>query len=104
MGNDVNGGGSMITKHEIIRQLYSKAGPIIGNEDGTFIVKDDEGNVITIDLDAVNTEFAKQEYKNKREIEYPYWGTQLDYIYHNGIDKWKTDIVDPVKAKYPKPS
>ena len=56
----------MITKHEIIRQLYSKAGPIIGNEDGTFIVKDDEGNVITIDLDAVNTEFAKQEYKNKR--------------------------------------
>ena len=71
MGNDVNGGGSMITKHEIIRQLYSKAGPIIGNEDGTFIVKDDEGNVITIDLDAVNTEFAKLEYKNKREIKYP---------------------------------
>ena len=34
---------------------------------------------------------------------YPDWGTQLDYIYHNGIDKWKTDIVDPVKAKYPKP-
>ena len=35
---------------------------------------------------------------------YPDWGTQLDYIYHHGIDKWKTDIVDPVKAKYPKPS
>ena len=34
---------------------------------------------------------------------YPNWQTQLDYIYHNGIDKWKTDIVDPVKAKYPKP-
>ena len=34
---------------------------------------------------------------------YPDWGTQLDYIYHHGIDKWKTDIVDPVKAKYPKP-
>ena len=31
-------------------------------------------------------------------------GIQLDYIYHNGIDKWKSDIVDPVKAKYPKPS
>ena len=30
-------------------------------------------------------------------------GAQLDYIYHNGLDKWKTDIVDPVKAKYPKP-
>ena len=34
---------------------------------------------------------------------YPDWSTQLDYIYHNGIDKWKTDIVDPVKKKYPKP-
>ena len=44
------------------------------------------------------------DYKLKREEEYPDWGTQLDYIYHNGIDKWKTDIVDPVKNKYPKPS
>ena len=35
---------------------------------------------------------------------YPSIGEQLDYIYHNGIDKWKTDMVDPVKAKYPKPS
>ena len=40
--------------------------------------------------------------KNRVEA-YPKWGTQLDYIYHNGIDKWKTDIVDPVKKKYPKP-
>ena len=44
------------------------------------------------------------EYQRQRAEEYPDWGTQLDYIYHNGIDKWKTDIVDPVKAKYPKPS
>ena len=35
---------------------------------------------------------------------YPPIGEQLDYIYHHGIDKWKTDIVDPVKVKYPKPS
>ena len=104
MANDVDGGSSMITKHEIIRQLYSNVGVIIGNEDGTFIVKDEEGKTISIDVDAVNTEYAKQEYKNKREVEYPYWGIQLDYIYHNGIEKWKTDIVDPVKAKYPKPS
>tara|TARA_B100001093_G_C26598606_1_gene914856 strand:- start:47 stop:373 length:327 start_codon:yes stop_codon:yes gene_type:complete len=44
------------------------------------------------------------DYKLKREEEYPDWSIQLDYIYHNGIDKWKTDIVDPVKSKYPKPS
>ena len=43
-------------------------------------------------------------YQTERKEAYPDWGTQLDYIYHNGIDKWKTDIVDPVKTKYPKPS
>ena len=48
--------------------------------------------------------YDAQEYARKRATTYPDYGTQLDYIYHNGIDKWKTDIVDPVKAKYPKPS
>jgi len=50
------------------------------------------------------TEITNNKYKINRALEYPNWQTQLDYIYHNGIDKWKTDIVDPVKAKYPKPS
>ena len=48
--------------------------------------------------------YDAQEYARKRAKEYPEWGVQLDYTYHNGIDKWKTDIVDPVKNKYPKPS
>ena len=55
-------------------------------------------------VDAARVELDKLEYKYQRELEYPDWKSQLDYIYHNGIDKWKTDIVDPVKAKYPKPS
>ena len=41
--------------------------------------------------------------KLERREKYPTWGEQLDYIYHNGIEKWKTDIVDPIKQKYPKP-
>ena len=53
----------------------------------------------TVDADAV----ALKKVQLSRKNEYPDWGTQLDYIYHNGLDKWKTDIVDPVKAKYPKP-
>ena len=48
--------------------------------------------------------YKSQAYARSRKSEYPDWGTQLDYIYHNGLDKWKADIVDPVKAKYPKPS
>ena len=57
------------------------------------------------DLAAKQAEkLAQIKYIKGRESEYPDWGQQLDYIYHNGIEKWKTDIVDPVKAKYPKPS
>ena len=68
---------------------------------------DKDGNKITLDqtkVDAARTAIDKLRYKIDREQNYPEWGEQLDYIYHNGIDKWKTDIVDPVKAKYPKPS
>ena len=53
-------------------------------------------------IDAARVELNKLKYKLQRAEEYPDWGTQLDYIYHNVIDKWKTDIVDPVKNKYPK--
>ena len=42
-------------------------------------------------------------YRSQRRDELPRIEDQLDYIYHNGIDKWKTDIVDPIKNKYPKP-
>ena len=52
----------------------------------------------------LQAEYASKLYQRQRAAEYPDYGDQLDYIYHNGIDKWKTDIVDPVKAKYPKPS
>ena len=41
-------------------------------------------------------------YKVQRAAKYPDFGSQLDHIYHNGIDDWKTNIVNPVKAQYPK--
>ena len=75
--------------------------------DETLGAFDKDGNKITLDQTKVDAERAaidKLRYKIDREQNYPEWGEQLDYIYHNGIDKWKTDIVDPVKAKYPKPS
>ena len=58
---------------------------------------------VTAGLKAMQDDFTATQYQRDREQAFPNWGTQLDYIYHNGIDKWKTDIVDPVKAKYPKP-
>ena len=59
---------------------------------------------VKTELDRLTGIYDSELYKRQRSVEYPDWTTQLDYIYHNGIDKWKTDIVDPVKAKYPKPS
>ena len=75
----------------------------INQDKGCF---DKNDNKITVDqdnVDAARVELDKTKYQAQRKAEYPDWGVQLDYIYHNGIDKWKTDIVDPVKAKYPKP-
>ena len=40
-------------------------------------------------------------YKSKRRAEYPDYASQLDDIYHNGIDGWKATI-KAVKDKYPK--
>ena len=42
------------------------------------------------------------EYKEKRVNEYPDFASQLDDIYHNGIDGWKATIKN-IKDKYPKP-
>lgn len=95
--------------HEAIRKAY----PSITTMDDSFLTYglDGDGNKVTIEQSKVDearvtldAEYALVKYKDDRKLEYPDWGTQLDYIYHNGIDKWKTDIVDPVKAKYPKPS
>ena len=49
--------------------------------------------------DAWDLEFDS--YKSKRRAEYPDYATQLDDIYHNGIDGWKASI-KAIKDKYPK--
>ena len=90
--------------HFAVRKAYSS----IVTLDDTFVNYglDSDGNKVTIEqskVDAARAELDKLKYQTERAEEYPTWESQLDYIYHNGIDKWKTDIVDPVKAKYPKP-
>jgi len=88
--------------HEAIRKAYPNVN-LIDDELGAF---DKDDKKVTLDqskIDAARVELDKLLYQYDRQKAYPDIGTQLDYIYHNGIDKWKTDIVDPVKAKYPKP-
>ena len=60
------------------------------------------------DIDAkiveLEAEYDAQEYARNRASAYPSTGDQLDYIFHNGVAKWKTDMIEPVKTKYPKPT
>ena len=51
----------------------------------------------------LQTAYDVKQYQRDRKKEYPLIEDQLDYIYHNGVTKWKTDMITPVKEKYPKP-
>ncbi len=84
--------------HEAIYKLYPS---VVTIDDGTGAF-DKDGNKIEIDLSIVNDWIDPEAYKDLRAKEYPSIADQLDYIYHNGIDAWKTNMIDPVKTKYPK--
>ena len=56
----------------------------------------------TIEEEKAAYELVK--YKDQRRAEYPEIGEQLDYIYWNGLEAWKNDMITPVKKKFPKPS
>jgi len=47
------------------------------------------------------TAYDKAKYQRDRAEAYPSIGEQLDDLYHNGIDGWKTSI-KAIKDKYPK--
>jgi hypothetical protein len=51
----------------------------------------------------VETKMAADIVKKNRAAAYPDWSLQLEKIYDDGLTKWKSEMVDPVKAKYPKP-
>ena len=96
----------MMLDHDAIYKAYPDV-VIIDDDSGAY---DKDNKLVSLEkskIDAaratLDAEYAAIKYQDDRRKEYPDWGTQLDYIYHNGVDKWKTDIVDPVKNKYPKP-
>jgi len=58
---------------------------------------------IQAEITRLQTEYDANEYQRQRASEYPSWQKQLEKIYDDGVDAWKTEMVDPIKAKYPKP-
>ena len=83
-------------KHDAIYKLYNNVVTIRGD-----VAYDKDGNEVSYDADAVQAEINANEYKEKRQQEYPSVVDQLDKIYHDGIDAWKVDIKS-IKDKYPK--
>ena len=68
------------------------------------VAYDKDDNEVTYDNAAVEAEVLANAYKAQRAAEYPSLSEQLDYIYHNGVEAWKTNMIQPIKDKYPKPT
>jgi len=93
-------------RHEAIYATH----PTVVTVDDTAGAFDANGNQVTLDESLVSAKQAELEaaytakaYQRSRAAEYPPLAEQLDYIYHNGVEAWKTDIIDPIKTRYPKP-
>ena len=71
-----------------------------GNDIDTCEIEWVEGTS-EISKDAIKSKIAETEYQRKRISEYPSIADQLDDLYHNGIDGWRTTI-QAIKDKYPK--
>jgi len=97
-----------VTIHDAIVAINSNAKAVVEGTDidncvikwidGTSeISKTDIKNKIT----ELQTAYDNNKYQRDRAAEYPSIKDQLDDIYHNGVDGWKTTI-KAVKDKYPK--
>lgn len=75
--------------------------------DAQFVIRNEiiewhTDNILTAEeINASLLVLEAEEYKNKRQAEYPSFADQFDTIFHQGLDAWKAQI-QAVKDKYPK--
>ena len=90
-----------------IKAIKADAWVTVNNDsvDGIIWHDDNPTNITNQQILAKQVElqadYDAKQYQRDREKEYPTWQDQLDDIYHNGIDGWKTTI-KVTKDKYPK--
>ena len=97
----------MTAKYDAIRSLCPNAEfALVGGKDITWQKMNGDSapsdSEITAEIARLDKTFADAKYQRDRVAEYPSVVDQLDDIYHNGIDGWKTTI-KATKDKYPKP-
>ena len=54
-------------------------------------------------MDELQADYDAKQYQRDRLAKYPSYGDQMDYIFHNGLDAWKDDMIQPIKDEFPKP-
>ena len=91
----------MADLHKAVRAIHDTAVYVRGETKENIVAKDIDEKEVSIDWSKVEAWTDPNEYKYKRAAEYPSIVDQLDDMYHNGIDGWKTTI-KAVKDKYPK--
>ena len=91
----------MADLHKAIRAIHNNVTHVRGETKDNIVAKDIDEKEVTIDWTSVEAWTDPNEYQYKRAAEYPSVFDQLDDMYHNGIDGWKTTI-KAVKDKYPK--
>ena len=97
------------SKIDAVQALYGRDSYYSCNAKGVVVWKDghettaEETSAIDAKVVELQAEYTAQEYARKRQAEYPDWSVQLNKIYDDGLTKWKSEMVDPIKAKYPKP-
>ena len=101
----------MDLRMDALKELMPNGYGYSGDETDYVITKPDDSDdkIPTLaEMEAKVVELRKdynaKKYARQRKEAYPNWAVQLEKIYDDGVDKWKSEMIDPVKAKYPKPS
>ena len=91
-----------------ILAINPKASCSVNAEDYSQIIWHDGTEVISkSDIQAKQAElkaaYDALAYSRARAKSYPSWEKQLEKIFDDGIDKWKSEMIQPVKDADPKP-
>ena len=90
-----------------ILEINSSAEVTIENEDFDKITwRNGTEEISKADIQAKQAElkadYDAKKYQRDRAEAYPSWQDQLDKIYHDGVTKWKSEMIDPIKDAHPK--
>ena len=93
----------MITKSDALSKLCPNGGWIQDGDTTIWLDGYDPVSEEEIVQKVAELEYQEEvnEYQRQRAAEYPPYADQFDQIFHDGIDAWKSTILE-VKRRYPK--